>query len=147
MQASQQQLAFLEGKGRIKQSLQRDISSLALSLLPLQTLLKRETMLPFLPPDSLATLSPSLFCCCGDFFGWILISPACPFILCLCASNTCVSFILPQSSSVQWRTASHQSTQKLNTANLIPGSFSRLLEEYTEGAPWQSPLSMWGPVR
>lgn len=36
--ASQQQLAFLEGKGGIKQLLQRDISSLALHLLPLQIL-------------------------------------------------------------------------------------------------------------
>lgn len=42
---------------------------------------EHETMLPFLPPDSLVILYPSLVWCFGDFFGWNSITPTCPFIL------------------------------------------------------------------
>lgn len=82
--ASQQQLAFLEGKGGIKQLLQRDISSLALHLLPLEILClnKRQCCHSFLLTHWQFFIH-LWFAALEIFFGWSLISPACPLILSL----------------------------------------------------------------
>ena len=109
--ASQQQLTYLEGKRGIKQLLQRNISSLALHLLPLQILCLNNRQCGHSFPLTHWQFFIHLWFAALEVFlaGVRSAQPALLFSLSLSLSifsNTSASFITSQSPSMQWKSAS-----------------------------------------